>query len=345
MFLIDKYRPLNSDDKNIFFHKDLLNLLSIMSKDEAVPHIIFYGPNGTGKKTTVNLFLEMLFDKNVHKTKDVEYQVIGSGNKQIPKKIKQSDYHIVIEPSNNGFDKCLIYYIVKEYAKRKSLDIFDTHRNFRVVLINNIDNLSYYAQTSLRRTMERYNDKCRFIMCCNSLTSVINPLQSRCICMRVPSPTQNEMFEYIFKISIKEKINLSLDQYSDIVIKANGNIKEALWFLEYCRHNKELYTNYDDSINKIVKLIIKGKLQNILEIIKLYYGITTTYITVTKIMVDIINEICISKKLSDNLKQKIIEKSATIQYRMIEGRRGIMHFKNFVIYTMNLISDYKANNK
>jgi replication factor C subunit 3/5 len=341
MFLIDKYRPLSGDDKNIFFHKNLLNLLSIMSKDEAVPHTIFYGPNGTGKKTIVNIFLEMLFDKNVHKTKDVEYQVIGSGNKQIPKKIKQSDYHIVIEPSNNGFDKSLIYYIVKEYAKRKSLNVFTIQRPFRIVFINNIDNLSYYAQTSLRRTMEKYNDKCRFIMCCNSLTSVINPLQSRCICMRVPSPSHDEIFKYIFKISLKEKMNLSLEQYSNVVLKSNGNIKDALWHLEFFKQNKELYTNYDESIKKIVKLVLKAELKNILEIIQLYYGITTTYINVTNILIDIINEICMDENLDDILKQKIIEKTAITQYRIMEGRRGIMHFKNFIIYSMKLISENK----
>ena len=61
--------------------------------------------------------------------------------------------------------------------------------------------MSYYAQTSLRRTMERYNDKCRFMMWCKSLSKVIEPLQSRCICLRIPSPTDDELFRYIFKIS------------------------------------------------------------------------------------------------------------------------------------------------
>jgi replication factor C subunit 3/5 len=55
MFLIDKYRPMTKE--TIFFHKELIELLECMSKDEAIPHIIFYGPDGSGKKTTIRFFL------------------------------------------------------------------------------------------------------------------------------------------------------------------------------------------------------------------------------------------------------------------------------------------------
>ena len=57
MFFIDKYAPKSIEDA--YFHKDELNKLKIMSKDESIPHIIFYGPEGSGKKTTINMFLEM----------------------------------------------------------------------------------------------------------------------------------------------------------------------------------------------------------------------------------------------------------------------------------------------
>src|SRR3989338_10249134 len=117
MFFIDKYRPNNIG--TIFFHKELFELLQNMSKDPAIPHIIFYGAHGTGKKTIINLFLEMLFDNTVHKIKSVNYNIIGSGNKSNPEEIKQSNYHIVIDPKNNNSDRYLIHDIVKEYAKIK----------------------------------------------------------------------------------------------------------------------------------------------------------------------------------------------------------------------------------
>lgn len=338
MFLIDKYRPQNEKDKNIFFHKDLIKLLSIMSKDEAIPHIIFYGPDGSGKKSIINIFLEMLFDDSVHKLKDVSYDVVGSGNKTTKEKVKQSNYHIVIEPKNNGYDRCLIYYIVKEYAKRKSLGVFKTNRQFKLVLLNNIDNLSYYAQTSLRRTMERYDDKCRFVMCCNSLTGVINPLQSRCICMRVPSPTDSEMFAYLFKLSVHESVNLSLPECSKIVKRADGNIKKVLWELQFRKFGYKLETNYYTSIKKLVSLLLSGNLKNMQEIRDTFFKLTITNFTGTTILKDMIDLICMDENLSDIIKQQIIQKVALTQYQLTKGRREIIHFDSFITNTMMILN-------
>ena len=48
MFLIDEHTPKNIDD--VVFHKDIYELLKNMAKDESIPHIIFHGKEGTGKK-------------------------------------------------------------------------------------------------------------------------------------------------------------------------------------------------------------------------------------------------------------------------------------------------------
>ena len=122
MFFINKYAPKSTDDT--FIHNDILKKLKIMSKDESIPHIIFYGPSGCGKKTTINLFLEMLYNKDVHQLAECTYNVIGSGNSKKSELIKQSNYHIVIDPKNNNFDKYLIQDVVKEYAKRIPLNVF-----------------------------------------------------------------------------------------------------------------------------------------------------------------------------------------------------------------------------
>ena len=127
--LLDKYRPKTKE--GMFFHKELIELLEHMSNDEAVPHVIFYGPNGSGKKTTIRLFLEMLFDETVHKTKDTLYKVVGSGNKIVKEQIKQSNYHIVIDPKGTNFDRYLIDNIVKEYAKRRTMNVFKRNRYFK----------------------------------------------------------------------------------------------------------------------------------------------------------------------------------------------------------------------
>jgi len=335
MLLIDKYRPTSENE--MFFHKEIVDILTIMSKDEAIPHMIFYGPDGSGKKTLIKLFLEMLFDKSVHKVRDTVYKVVGSGNKITNEKVKQSNYHIVIDPKNTNFDRYLIHDIVKEYAKRRSLNVFTTKRTFKIVLINNIDGMSYYAQTALRRTMERYNDKCRFIMWCKSLSKVITPLQSRCICLRVPSPTNIEMFQYIFKISMYEKIIMDLKNYADIVEKSDGNIKKALWNLEFYRYDYEFDTDYCQSINKIISLILELQLDNVMKIRDIINNLTITNFDGATIMIDIIDALCESTLISDASKQQIVFESAEIEYQLVKGRRHIIQFDALITSVMRIL--------
>lgn len=339
MLLIDKYRPTTL--KDAYFNIDVLNLLEIMSQDDAIPHIIFYGPEGAGKRTTVKMFLEMLYDKNVHKTKNVTYKVVGSGNKKTDEIVKQSDYHLVIEPKNTNFDRYLIHDIVKEYAKRRTLGIFESNKQFKSVLINNIDNMSYYAQTSLRRTMERYNDKCRFIMSCKSLSKVIKPLQSRCICIQIAAPTDSELFGYMLDISIKEKIHLSLEQFDTIIKKSKGNTKHALWELEFIKQGYELDTNYIQSISKIIKLILEKKLANIATIRDLLFSLMITNFTGTTIMRDLIDAICVHPDLSDKLKCQIIKLGADTEHQLVKGRREIIQFDAFITSAIKAVYDEK----
>lgn len=342
MFLIDKYKPINQTDA--FFHRELLNLLDIMSKDEAIPHIIFYGPNGSGKKTIIKLFLEMLFDRSINNIRNTPYKVNGSGNKTTMENVKQSDYHIIIDPKNNNSDRYLIHDIVKEYSKRRTLNVFQTNRSFKVVLINNIDSMSYYAQTSLRRTMERYNDKCRFIMWCRSLSKVIKPLQSRCICIRIPSPSNTDMFKYVIDISVREGILLSMDKYADIIKKSNGNIKKALWELEFSRYSYELDTDYYSSMDKIVDMLLELSLNNITKkngIRDILFNLMITNFEASAIMRDIIDAICKSSKISDLSKQKIVSTCAEYDYQLVKGRREIIQFDAMMTAIMHILNEEK----
>ena len=57
MFYVDKYIPKSID--TTFFHKKIYELLEIMANDDSVPHILFHGPHGCGKKTMVNIFMNL----------------------------------------------------------------------------------------------------------------------------------------------------------------------------------------------------------------------------------------------------------------------------------------------
>ena len=337
MFIVDKYVPKTID--NVIIHKDELSILKKMSEDESIPHLIFYGPEGSGKKTIIDLFLTMIYDEQVTKTNDSVYKVSGSGNNSTEVVIKQSNYHIIIEPNNNNFDRYLIQDVVKEYAKKVPLNVFGTKKTFKMVLINNVDNLSYYAQTSLRRTMEKFSGNCRFIMWCKSLSRVIDPIRSRCYCFRIKAPSDNEMLELMANVSFKESIKLNLSDYNEIISTANGNIKKALWFLQLKKYGVSYETSYDKTIKKIVDLILTGNVSSELEIRGFIYNIMITNITGTKIIKDIVKSIFSNDKVNENGKLGIAEMAAKYEHNLIRGRREIIHLEAFIFGLMFILNN------
>jgi replication factor C subunit 3/5 len=337
MFYINKYTP--DKHNSIIFHKPELEKLKIMSQDDSIPHILFYGPDGCGKKTIISKFLEMLYDKKVNDVVDSIYNVSGSGNSVTQVTIKQSNYHIIIEPNNNNFDRYLIQDVVKEYAKRMPLCVFSAKKVFKTVLINNVDNLSFHAQTSLRRTLELYSNTCRFIMWSRTLSKVIKPLRSRCSLFKIDSPSELELYTLLVDISGKEQINIEIDECIKILNKSNRNIKKLLWLLQLYKLNNSYDTSYDTSLITIKKLLLTKNIQNILQIRELLYHIMITNIDSSTIVKDLLL-ILLKSNITDKQKITITELAAQCDHNLIRGRRDIIHLETFII---NIIVE--LNNK
>jgi replication factor C subunit 3/5 len=360
-FLVDKYIPSNISDifdpsyeyyyklsginntdwksqlpSKCYFHKEILNKLQTISSDDGMPHIIFYGNPGSGKKTLINLFLEMIFDNSIYNLDDSKYTVISSGNIENEVIVKQSYHHIIIEPNNNNFDRYLIQDIVKEYARKYPLCIFEKSRNFKMVQINNLDNLSYYAQTSLRRTIEKYSQTCRFIMWCYSLSKVIEPLRSRCLCIHVPTQTNDELIKWTFNIGSLESIKLDLKILTNIVDSSNGNLKNILWKLDMYKYCGKITNCYQKTLNNLINEIMKG---HKIEIIRDYvYKMMITNISSNIIIKDILNIVLI--KINNYPKDKIfkiIDAASTFEYRLSKGRRDIIHIETFLQTVINTL--------
>ena len=367
-FLVDKYIPTNINDvieedfdkfidydkikpddlwlygsnpHKCFFHKDIFKKLEKISKDDSLPHIIFYGNPGTGKKTLINIFLEMIFDNSIYKLDDSKYTIMSSGNNESEVIIKQSDHHIIIEPNNTNFDRYLIQEIVKEYAKKYPLCIFEKSRKFKAVQINYLDNLSYYAQTSLRRTIEKYSKTCRFIMWCYSLSKVIEPLRSRCLCIHIPTQTDEQLYKWMYNICCLEKIKIKSSIINSILAESNGNLKSILWKLDLYRYNNKIYNSYEEGINRIVNEIISIKNNkiinyaypiNIPKIREYIYKMYVTNISLNIIIKDILKNILIlNKDINNKQINDIINSASEFEYRLSKKRRDIIHLEAFVI--------------
>ena len=330
MFLNDKYKPDNIDDA--FFHKDILKRLKVISKDDSIPNIIFSGPPGSGKKTIMNKFMEMLYGKSVLRTYQKLYKINGSGNNTTEVYIEQSKHHIVIKPNNNNGDRYLMHNIVKQYAKSKPLDIILSQKKlFKIILIKNIDNMSNYAQFSLRRIMESYSMNCRFIMLASSLSKVKEPIKSRCLCVRIPSPPNKNLFGWVCNIITRENIPLSFSKTYDIIEKADGNLVKILWNLDRIKYNMEnIKLSYDNAIDNIVKLLYSDNNIAILKIRTIIYKIMISNVNSSNIIIHLIDKLIDDKNIPSASKFDIIYASTVYETNLIKGRRKILHIEAFI---------------
>jgi replication factor C subunit 3/5 len=309
-------------------------------------HLIVYGSINSNKENLVNYLLENIYDCENIKLQDVEYTINGYGNTKTKITIKQSKYHIVIEPNSNGFDKYLIQEIIQDYAKTKILNILRYKRLFKIVVINRIDNLSYYAQASLRRTMEKYSDICKFIFISDQLSKIIEPLRSRCILVRASLPTKTQILDVLLRISEKEKIKLRLHEYIDIINKSEYKMNTAIWLLELKKNGLEYDKSWVHLSDKIVSIILNKKIYlngkcytSLKKIREIFYNLFITNIptqtTIRNIMIKLLQNI-------DNLelKNNVIEIISIFEMRLSSGTRQIIHFEAMIIRLIYLFNNF-----
>lgn len=335
MFLFEKYRPQNIND--FLFNQEILGQLIHISSYEDIPHIIISGPPGGGKKTLVNFFLEALYDPDVNILSKRSYHISGSSTKK-EIEIMQSNYHIVIEPTNTNRDKYILQEIIKQYAMFKSF-VFKTNRKFKTIVIYNIENLSNNSQAALRRTMELYARTCRFIMICNNLSKVFDPLRSRCRTFCVPLPSIHKIMDTVFHIALLENIKLTNQETSFIKKSCHHNLKKAIWILDSKRLKSDTTVTLDEVFNKVVDLILS--VQTSKNIIKTFeddirsniYNILIINIKGSEILT-ILLDLLIQKIDNDEINAKIIQYASEADYNLVHGRRDIMHIDFFIAGVM-----------
>ncbi|KAF4751798.1 Subunit of heteropentameric Replication factor C (RF-C), partial [Perkinsus olseni] len=106
---------------------------------------------------------------------------------------------------------------------------------FHVVVINDAHCLTRQAQAALRRTMEKYVSKIRFIFHADSLSPLIPPLRSRCLGIRVPRPTPDELQRDMMNISQRHALGLNPGLCARIVEESGCDARLALIRLDVLR--------------------------------------------------------------------------------------------------------------
>lgn len=339
---IDSILKLPIDD----FHKIITDLDYGTWRYSNFQHLIVYGPSGSGKEYLVNKLLEKIFGKSGTELKEVEYTVSGYSNTKTKIMIKQSKHHIIIEPNSNGFDKYLIQEIIQDYAKSELLNILKNRKLFKIVVINKIDNLSYYAQASLRRTMEKYSDTCKFILISDQLSKIIEPLRSRCLMIRVPLPSDDQILETLLHICEKEHIKISFKKIVDIIKNSDNKVNHAIWLLEMFKYGITYEKNWELVVDNIVTNLLdtsiynNKKLYSSLKKIReqfyiLFITNIPTQIIIRKIMIKLL------EKINDlKLKYYIIDITSIFEQRLSQGTRHIIHMEAYIVRLIYLFTNY-----
>lgn len=338
-------------DINTMSYKDVKNMIVELETQNwrysNLQHLVIYGPKGCGKEYVVDNLLKKIYG-NIE-TKEIEYNINGYSNSKEKVLINQSKYHIIIEPNNNGFDKYLIQEIIQEYAKTENLTIFKYKKQFKIVIINKIDNLAYSAQASLRRTMEKYADICKFIFICDQLSKIIEPLRSRCLLIRIPLPNNLQIIETITQISINEKIKLTKDDYKYILDNCESKVTNAIWLLEMKKYNVPNDHSWKKIVHNMVDLLfIETNIDNmfVLEFIKktreYFYILFITNINIKKILLSLM-KIIIDKVPNIYVKNEIIQIISKYELRISQGTRYIVHLEAMMLEILTFIQKSKNN--
>ena len=193
----EKYRPRTLGE--IVDQKEIVERLKSFVKAKNVPHCIFAGPPGTGK-TTASLCLARDF--------------YGESYREHIMELNASD--------ERGID--VVRETVKTFARIRSIGEIP----FKIMILDEADNMTSDAQQALRRTMERFTESCRFILCANYSGKIIEPIQSRCAPFRFSYLPREEHDLYLDCIADKEGIKLEKDGLEAIFEVCGGDLRRAI---------------------------------------------------------------------------------------------------------------------
>ena len=193
----EKYRPRHLDA--MVNQKTIVERLKSFVRSKNVPHCIFAGPPGTGKTTAALCLARDLY---------------GEGYREHFMELNASD--------ERGIN--VVRETVKTFARSRSIGEIP----FKILILDEADNMTSDAQQALRRTMERYTETCRFIMCANYSGKIIEPIQSRCAPFRFSFLPREEHDNYIKHIADYENVQLLPDGVEAIFEVCGGDLRRAI---------------------------------------------------------------------------------------------------------------------
>ncbi|CAH0550411.1 unnamed protein product [Brassicogethes aeneus] len=327
----DKYRP--KDLSLLDYHKEQATDLKNLTQDGDFPHLLVYGPLGAGKKTRIMCLLREMFGPGVEKLKEETMSFTTPSNKKLEILALSSMYHIEINPSDVGHnDRVVIMDVIKNVAQTHQLNM-SSQKDFKVIVLTDVDDLSKDAQHALRRTMEKYVANCRIILCATSISRVIPAIRSRCLCVRVPAPTEGEVIKILKNVASIENVNLTDELAKEIAVKSERNLRRALLMAEASFVNNIRQgipkPDWEIFIQKTANVILKEQsMQSLASVRNNLYELIVNGIPSEIIFKVLLEDLL--KPCDSSVGANIVEEAATYQYRSVQGNKEIFHLEAFV---------------
>lgn len=187
---VEKYRPKKLED--YVGNDHLKQKIRDYIESGDVPHLLLYGKAGTGKTTLAKL-------------------IVNSIN---------CDFMILNASDENNVDT--VRNKVKSFASTIGF------KDIKIIILDEFDYMTPQAQAILRNLMETFSKHCRFILTCNYVEKIIDPIQSRCQTFQIIPPTKKDVAVQISKILTEERIQFELKELVPIVDSSYPDIRKII---------------------------------------------------------------------------------------------------------------------
>ena len=182
---VEKYRPSTLD--SYIGNQHLRSKVKVYIESGDLPHLLLYGRAGTGKTTLAKLLVNNI----------------------------ECDYLYINASDENSVD--VVRDKVKNFASTLGF------KEMKVIILDECDYITPNAQAALRNLMETFSKNCRFILTCNYVERIIDPIQSRCQSFQIIPPDRKEVAVHLNTILTKEGVKSDIE---DIVTIVNGGFPD-----------------------------------------------------------------------------------------------------------------------